>query len=210
MSSSSSSSDGKLLATAMGAATAGAALAVMAMRMIESSNNNHNNPSGNNGGGGNESTNNLLAYHTDENRPIRPSVIMNDPSDLVGDGSSSSIGAIGAIKRESSEAMLFPHNHEAKMRRRIATRYTIEEENNLGRDSVTVRVPATSANVGPGCKQHANYGCNAMILDCGVVLCCVVLCCVVLCCVAFPYIPFYGLLMQLLFSISLLHSDAIS
>jgi len=159
-----SSSDGKLLATAMGAATAGAALAVMAMRMIESSNqnhnHNHNNPNGINGSGGNESTNKLLAYHTDENRPIRPSVIMNDPSDLVGDGSSSSIGAIGgAIKRESSEAMLFPHNHEAKMRRRIATRYTIEEENNLRRDSVTVRVPATSANVGPG------YDCIGIAVD---------------------------------------------
>ena len=167
-----SSSDGKLLATAMGAATAGAALAVIAMRMIESSNqnhnHNHNNPNGIKGSGGNESTNKLLAYHTDENRPIRPSVIMNDPSDLVGDGSSSSIGAIGgAIKRESSEAMLFPHNHEAKMRRRIATRYTIEEENNLRRDSVTVRVPATSANVGPGCKRNAKYH----WIYCGVLLC---------------------------------------
>ena len=135
-----SSQDGKLLATAMGAATAGAALAVMAMKMIESNNK---------GKGGNSKSDNLLAYHPDE-RPIRTSVIMNDPSDLVGDGSSSSMVS---MKRESSEAMLFPHNHEAKMRRRIATRYSIEEENHLGRVSVTVRVPATSANVGPGCKQ---------------------------------------------------------
>lgn len=140
--------DGKLLATAMGAATAGAALAVMAMKMIESNKGNGN------GGKGSQSNNNLLAYHSDDGRPIRTSVIMNDPSDLVGDGSTSSIGM--KMKRESSEAMLFPHNHEAKMRRRIATRYTIEEENNLGRDSVTVRVPATSANVGPGCKRKTD------------------------------------------------------
>ena len=133
--------DGKLLATAMGAATAGAALAVMAMKMIESNGKTNNE---------NDANKNLLAYHTDDKRPIRTSVIMNDPSDLVGDGSTASIGS---MQRESSESMLFPHNHEAKMRRRIATRYTIEEENNLGRDSVTVRVPATSANVGPGCKN---------------------------------------------------------
>ncbi len=139
-----SSQDGKLLATAMGAATAGAALAVVAMKMIESSNK---------GKGGISKSDNLLAYHPDE-RPIRTSVIMNDPSDLVGDGSTSSMVS---MKRESSEAMLFPHNHEAKMRRRIATRYSIEEENHLGRDSVTVRVPATSANVGPGCKQKSRY-----------------------------------------------------
>ena len=142
-----SKEDGKLFATAVGAATAGAALAVMAMKMIES-----NNASGGSGGNSSQSANNLLAYHADEKRPVRTSVIMNDPSDLVGDGSSSSIVAM-PIERESSDAVLFPHNHEAKMRRRIATRYSIEEENHLGRDSVTVRVPATSANVGPGCKR---------------------------------------------------------
>jgi hypothetical protein len=205
-----SNQDGKLIATAMGAAAAGATLAVMAMKMIESKNeksfyNNNNNIGGGGGGGFNNHNNNnnnssnmldsglgasntnLLAYHADENRPIRPTVIMNDPSDLVGDhhadssfnvasagasqyvdiaadfGHNSHIGGVpgvgvagglppGNMRRDSSEAMLFPHNHEEKMRRRIATRYTIEEENNLGRDSVTVRVPATSANVGPGCK----------------------------------------------------------
>jgi len=145
--------DGKLLATAMGAATAGAALAVMAMRMIESNNKNNGN-----GGNNSESSNNLLAYHPEANRTYRTSVIMNDPSDLVGDGSSSSMVGM-AMKREPSEAMLFPHNHEAKMRRRIATRYSIEEENHLGRDSVTVRVPATSANVGPG------YDCIGIAVD---------------------------------------------
>jgi hypothetical protein len=151
--------DGKLFATAIGAATAGAALAVAAMKMIESNKNDKN--GGTSNFTGHESNTNLLAYHPEnQSRPIRTSVIMNDPSDLVGDGSTSSMGA---MKREPSESMLFPHNHEAKMRRRIATRYTIEEENNLGRDSVTVRVPATSANVGPGCKRKTNS--NA-VLDC--------------------------------------------
>lgn len=147
--------DGKLFATAIGAATAGAALAVAAMKMIESNKNDKN--GGTSNFTGHESNTNLLAYHPEnQSRPIRTSVIMNDPSDLVGDGSTSSMGA---MKREPSESMLFPHNHEAKMRRRIATRYTIEEENNLGRDSVTVRVPATSANVGPG------YDCIGIAVD---------------------------------------------
>jgi hypothetical protein len=55
------------------------------------------------------------------------------------------------LNRTSSEALLFPHNHEEKMRRRIASRYAIEEDNTSPRNSVTVRVPASSANVGPGC-----------------------------------------------------------
>lgn len=50
--------------------------------------------------------------------------------------------------------ILFPHNHEEKMKRRIAQRVSVEEENKTPRNSVTVRVPATSANVGPGCKLH--------------------------------------------------------
>jgi homoserine kinase len=48
--------------------------------------------------------------------------------------------------------IIFPHNHEEKMRRRIAQRVSVEEENRTPRKSVTVRVPATSANVGPGCE----------------------------------------------------------
>ena len=49
-------------------------------------------------------------------------------------------------------AVLMPHQYEEKMRKRIAARVAVENENNLTRDSVTVRVPATSANVGPGCE----------------------------------------------------------
>lgn len=45
------------------------------------------------------------------------------------------------------------------MRRRIAARVSVEEENMTPRQSVTVRVPATSANVGPG------YDCVGMAVD---------------------------------------------
>ena len=50
----------------------------------------------------------------------------------------------------SDATVLFPHSHEERMRRRIAARMTIEEENSQPRQSVTVRVPASSANCGPG------------------------------------------------------------
>ena len=52
---------------------------------------------------------------------------------------------------DSAHHLLFPHNHEEKMRRRIAARTIVEEDNFQPRDSVTVRVPASSANMGPGC-----------------------------------------------------------
>jgi len=51
---------------------------------------------------------------------------------------------------KSSSNLLFPHNHEEKMRRRIAARVAVEEDNMTPRDSVTVKVPASSANMGPG------------------------------------------------------------
>lgn len=51
-----------------------------------------------------------------------------------------------------SDSLVMPHNHEEKMRRRIAARVAVEEENLTPRNSVTVRIPATSANFGPGCK----------------------------------------------------------
>ena len=57
-----------------------------------------------------------------------------------------------AMERRDSNTTLFPHNHEEKMRRRIAARAAVEEDNLTPRRSVTVRVPATSANVGPGCE----------------------------------------------------------
>jgi hypothetical protein len=60
---------------------------------------------------------------------------------------------------EDMEEIVLPHNHEEKMRRRIARRVAVEEDNRIPRRSVTVRVPATSANVGPGCKCSMNEMC---------------------------------------------------
>jgi homoserine kinase len=82
-------------------------------------------------------------YHPERSRSFHTPVFMNEqiPEET------------SKLTRNNSEAtLLFPHNHEEKMRRRVATRVFIEEENNTPRDLVTVRVPATSANVGPGCK----------------------------------------------------------
>jgi homoserine kinase len=56
------------------------------------------------------------------------------------------------IPEQRSSSVILPHNHEEKMRRRIAARVAIEEDNLTPRNSVTVRVPATSANMGPGCE----------------------------------------------------------
>mmetsp|Transcript_38673 Transcript_38673/g.78881 ORF Transcript_38673/g.78881 Transcript_38673/m.78881 type:complete len:430 (-) Transcript_38673:442-1731(-) len=77
--------------------------------------------------------------------PKRPSFIFADPDrEVINTG---------------SKAVLFPHNHEEKMKRRIATRVAVEEDNLTPRNSVTVKVPATSANFGPG------YDCIGMAVD---------------------------------------------
>lgn len=114
----------KLIYTALGAAAAGAALAIGIMKLTEGGKKGGIDPSKGRG------------Y-------APPLVFMNDASES---------GDVDFSRRGSEASLLFPHNHEEKMRRRVATRYSIEEENNTPRDSVTVRVPATSANVGPGCK----------------------------------------------------------
>jgi hypothetical protein len=53
---------------------------------------------------------------------------------------------------QDSQRVLYPFNHEEKMRLKVAARQAVEEDNSLPRNSVTVRVPATSANMGPGCE----------------------------------------------------------
>jgi hypothetical protein len=132
--------NGKLIATAIGAAAAGATLAVLAMKMLESKSaavvDDYPNKR-------------AIDHHPHYNIRNDNSMLMTDPSERSG---SITASTAPGLNRNDSEQMLLPHNHEEKMRRRIATRYTIEEENNLPRTSVTVRVPATSANVGPGCK----------------------------------------------------------
>lgn len=61
---------------------------------------------------------------------------------------------------ESGNSIVFPFNHEEKMRRLVAARAAVEEDNILPRQSVTVRVPATSANMGPGCKCYTLLHCR--------------------------------------------------
>ena len=134
-----SQDNGKLIATAVGAAAAGASLAVMAMKMIDSSSSAKNDRG------------HRIDPHPRYTMVNDNSMLMTDPSERSGSMTGSSAGM---NRTDSEQNLLFPHNHEEKMRRRIATRYTIEEENNLPRSSVTVRVPATSANVGPGCKFY--------------------------------------------------------
>lgn len=56
----------------------------------------------------------------------------------------------GKNENGTDTAVLMPHSHEERMRRRIATRIIVEDENSQPRQSVTVKVPATSANCGPG------------------------------------------------------------
>ncbi|KAL3940389.1 MAG: hypothetical protein SGBAC_005065 [Bacillariaceae sp.] len=119
----------KLIYTALGAAAAGAVLAIGVMKF--SGDDKDDRPSA-------------------SQKKYTPLVFMNDVSES---------GEVNMSHRGSEASLLFPHNHEEKMRRRVATRYSIEEENNTPRDLVTVRVPATSANVGPG------YDCLGIAVD---------------------------------------------
>jgi len=63
------------------------------------------------------------------------------------------------VNMDAAVDVLMPHSHEERMRRRIATRISVEEENSVPRSSVTVRVPASSANCGPG------YDCIGLAVD---------------------------------------------
>jgi len=60
--------------------------------------------------------------------------------------------SVPSVISNRDEGKLMPHQHEEKMKRQIAARALVEEDNFQPRDSVTVRVPATSANMGPGCE----------------------------------------------------------
>lgn len=118
----SSSNNKDTLITAVAAAAAGAAICYTAMKL------------------------------NDKTKQSSNSSNSTDPSE--GRGPKKSMIIDGGLTQDSraDSGILFPHNHEEKMRRRIATRVTVEEENMTPRQSVTVRVPATSANVGPGCE----------------------------------------------------------
>ena len=102
------------------------------------------------GGGGPSSSSSYYPYNNlnRTSSPQRPSMIFQD-EDVTMDAAT----AGGAVD------VLMPHSHEERMRRRIATRISVEEENSVPRTSVTVRVPASSANCGPG------YDCIGLAVD---------------------------------------------
>ena len=92
-----------------------------------------------------------ISKYSESNNTPSPSD-NNDPRGQMRDNRTSYIFEDPASSTSSS--VIFPHNHEEKMRRLIAARAAIEEDNSMPRRSVTVRVPATSANMGPGCKYQ--------------------------------------------------------
>ncbi|GMI29272.1 hypothetical protein TrCOL_g13668 [Triparma columacea] len=59
-------------------------------------------------------------------------------------------GLAKSVREEDTHAVLKPFEHEERMKRKIALRESVMSENMKPRDLVTVRVPATSANMGPG------------------------------------------------------------
>jgi len=110
----------QLLTTAIASALAGAALAFTAMKITEKPKETEQ-----------QKENKILG------RPNRKSLIIGSES-------------VENSRKNSDSDIIFPHNHEEKMRRRIASRVAIDADNSIPRNSVTVRVPATSANMGPG------------------------------------------------------------
>ena len=118
----SASSDNKLLATAIGAAVAGAAMGIAAMKFSD-----------------NRQAQKRSMETPSQGRTTIPSYIFEDVEEI-------------STRRMSTDNIIFPHNHEEKMRRQIMARAAVEEDNVQPRNSVTLRVPATSANMGPGCK----------------------------------------------------------
>lgn len=124
--SSSSDNPTKLLITALGAGAAGIAVGLSISYLLSS-------PNKKNRGSDHPYSppNNIRGSLRD----VRTSFIFEDPENPFS---------------SSSSSVVFPFNHEEKMRRLVAARAAIEEDNSMPRQSVTVRVPATSANMGPG------------------------------------------------------------
>jgi hypothetical protein len=126
--SSSDNNNTKLIVTAIGAAIAGAALT---FGITTYSNN--------------RKKDRTLAYYekslninNKQQQPPQTTYIYEDPG-------------MDTSNPKSRQAVILPHNHEERMRRIISARASVEDDNAIPRRSVTVRVPATSANMGPGC-----------------------------------------------------------
>jgi len=132
-SSSSVSENSKLVITAIAAATAGCAISYLTLKSSH-------------------------AASEKTNKPVEGG---EDKASIDRSQSTTFIYEDGTEKDTSlsNSAILFPHNHEEKMRRRMAARVCVEDDNATPRRSVTVKVPATSANCGPG------YDCLGLAVD---------------------------------------------
>lgn len=131
-----SDNNSKLAVTAIAAGGIGAALSYFLLQRKSSSS-------------GSSSKSSLSSDQQYSNIKSRTSFIFQDPEYDIGASTASA----------SDTAVLMPHSHEERMRRRIAARMAVEDENSQPRQSVTVRVPASSANCGPG------YDCIGLAVD---------------------------------------------
>ncbi len=98
-----------------------------------------------------KSDSSYFANRTSLTSSSRQSFIFQDPE--------YDLGATTSSSSKADTTVLMPHSHEERMRRRIAARMAVEDENSQPRQSVTVRVPASSANCGPG------YDCIGLAVD---------------------------------------------
>eukprot|EP00590_Aulacoseira_subarctica_P006141 CAMPEP_0172417754 /NCGR_PEP_ID=MMETSP1064-20121228/4249_1 /TAXON_ID=202472 /ORGANISM="Aulacoseira subarctica , Strain CCAP 1002/5" /LENGTH=441 /DNA_ID=CAMNT_0013156251 /DNA_START=36 /DNA_END=1361 /DNA_ORIENTATION=- len=127
MSSSNSADKGlTIVAAAAGSAVLGAAFAVAVMKMMELSTEKQKTRDKNVKSG-------PFSFPATHEQPTRTTSFIFNEDRPVG-----------------RSTILFPHNHEEKMKMRISQRVAVEQENSLPRRSVTVKVPATTANMGPG------------------------------------------------------------
>ena len=121
--SSSSSDNTKLATTAILAGSLGAAVSYyLLQKKLKSSSSTTNN--------------NNYSSATDVRHPLnsKTSFIFQDPEYDIGYDINSS------IKSDNNDTtVLMPHSHEERMRRRIAARMAVEDENSQPRQSVTVR-----------------------------------------------------------------------
>jgi len=141
-------SNTKLIVTAIGAALTGAAMAIAAMKLTQSS----SSPSSSQQ---QQQQQQQQRQQEQESNVVSPSGGRQKVSSIIYEPTldASTCVTSGCLSAGcDNTTVIFPHMHEEKVLRRISNRVIIEEENVIPRQSVTVRVSATSANMGPGCK----------------------------------------------------------
>jgi len=150
------SNNTQLITTAIAAATTGAILTYTALKYKSSKNASTTTPPPPPPPPTEQDVKTSYIYEDPAHDVIISQPLKRTSSDLnqgqAGDGRLNAVEGAG-------RTILFPHSHEEKMKRRIASRVAVEEDNMTPRNSVTVRVPATSANFGPG------YDCIGMAVD---------------------------------------------